>query len=279
MRACFVAASVIACAGSVEAQPTSSALHAPPGRAVAGDGCAIYDNSYTGVSGFGNAAQLFEPTFAGYDIWLGDDFTTDSEFTNIAISSVGFNQDNAGNLGDPFQVKYLDARIYDALPNDPGANLIAESDKALHFDGVDTWTAEFGAQSLPPGDYFFVFAARNDFLTNFQTFFFQEPMAEDNNGFQWNPNGAFGFPDDLMFITDEFGFASSPNACIDGDPVAGDPCDAADCNGDGNINGLDVVCTVMAIKQGDVGADCNEDGVLNVMDLICFIQTFKTCVN
>ena len=273
-NASLIIAATVACAGAAQGQLVATAQSLHSGVVPAGGDCSVYDNSYSGVSTFGNAAQLFEEAFAGYNIWLGDDFSTSDAYTNLSLSSVGF----CGNgCVDPFQVQGFFAQIYDGLPNDPNSTLVLES-TGFEFDGVDTWTSSFGDQTLEAGDYHFAFAARNDFGTNGQTYFYQEPQDEGNDGFQWNPGGAFGFPDNLVFITDGDGNPSAPNACIGGEVVAGDPCDAADCNGDGHINGLDVVCTVMLIKNEDMAADCNEDGVLNVLDLVCFIQTFKVCV-
>jgi hypothetical protein len=97
-------------------------------------------------------------------------------------------------------VEYLEARIYDALPNDPDAHLVMTSDQANHFDGVDTWRAAFGDQILTAGSYYFTIAARNDFQTNVQSFFYDQHRDDANDGFQWNPNGAFAFPGNLYYI-------------------------------------------------------------------------------
>jgi hypothetical protein len=265
------------CVGA-SAQVATSATAAQPGTPqVAPAGSVIYDNQYTGLSGFGNAAQLFEPTFSGYDIWLGDDFSAAANFDQIEISSVGFVQDAAGP-GDPFLVEFLEGRIYDAIPNDANANLIMTSDQVNDFNGIDTWTANFNEQCLPAGDYFFVFAARNDFVANKQTFYFQETQQAGNDGFQWNPNGAFGFPGNLQFITTDDGVTpSAPNVLIVGAETeeCGPVGCFADCDGNGALNILDFVCYQGLFQSGDPNADCDDNGSLNILDFVCFQGAFQ----
>jgi hypothetical protein len=229
----------------------------------------LYDNAYDGASRHGHEAQLFETTFAGYDIWLGDDFSTTTEFTNISLSSVGFVENNAGVLGDPFLVEYLEARIYDALPNDPGATLIMTSDQQNHFNGTDTWSANFNDQLLPAGGYYFVMAARNDFQSNVQTFFYSQPRDGDNDGFQWNPNGGFAFNNNIEFTTELDGTPTSSNVLI----VSASGC-GTDCTGDNELNLLDFVCFQVLWTNQSPEADCDANGVFNILDFVCFQQKF-----
>ena len=79
------------CATLASAQMQSSAANGVPGNPyIAPTDGNVYSNPYDGISTFGNAAQIFEPTFTGYDIWLGDDFSTDMDYEITEISLVGF---------------------------------------------------------------------------------------------------------------------------------------------------------------------------------------------
>lgn len=266
----------MAIAGGAQAQMQSGGWSASPGHEMivpAGD--TVYSNPYDGVSTFGNAAQIFEPTFTGYDIWLGDDFSTSQAYTGLSVASVGF----CGNgCIDPFNVLDFFARIYDGLPNDPSSEMVCESD-SFSFNGIDTWTASFADCCLPAGDYQYAIAARNDGGTNGQTFFFQQNFTQPvDDGWQWNPGGAFGFPGNFAFLLDQAGVApASPNAVIMGEVA--DDCGPggclADCDGNEELNILDFVCFQQLFQSGDEEADCDENGELNILDFVCFQQAFQ----
>ena len=275
VKALCVVGAAIGCASVASAQLQSSAANGVAGNPyIAPAGATVYSNPYDGISTFGNAAQVFEPTFTGYDIWLGDDFSTGADYTNLELTMVGF----CGNgCVDPFNVQDFYGQIYDGLPNDANTNLVAES-SSFSFNGIDSWTAEFNDECLPAGDYQFGVAARNDFGTNGQTYFFQQNGTQDvDNGWQWNPGGAFGFPGNLQFILDQAGVApASPNAVMTGEESEcdGDDC-FADCNGDGQLSILDFVCYQGLFQSGDMAADCNGDGALSILDFVCFQGAFQ----
>jgi len=229
------------------------------------DSCAVYDNAYTGASTHADPAQIFEQAFGSYDIWLGDDFETDVTFTDLVLSSTGFCTDACA---DPFEVTDFVASIWDGLPNDPATSLVMAS-TGFAFDGVDTWSASFGEQTLAPGDYVFTFAADLDFADG-RTFFFQEAQGEASDGFMWNPGGAFGFPDDLFHLQDGEGAPSAPNACIDATLLC-----AADCDGSGSLDVLDFVCFQQAWQVQAPAGDCDGNGVYDVLDFICFQLLFQ----
>lgn len=233
---------------------------------IGDEGCAVYDNHYDGASTYAHAAQIFEGAFSSYDIWLGDDFTTDTPFTDLVISSTGFCGDGCV---DPFQVTDFAARIWDGLPNDPQTMLILAS-TGHAFNGIDVWSSTFGDQVLPAGDYTFAFAADIDFVDG-RTFFFAQARKDENNGFQWNPGGAFGFPDDLHVIDNGQGEPGSPNVCIDG--VIVESC-IADCDGNGALNVLDFVCFQLEWKSQTPKGDCDANGTYNVLDFVCFQAEF-----
>lgn len=224
----------------------------------------VYDNQYDGTSTYGFAGQIFEREFSGYDIWVGDDFSSNSDLSLVWISSAG----RCGNgCVDPFLVQDFLAAIWDRLPNDPNATLVAESDSSEYDDGTGVRTAFF-EDDLSAGDYYFAFAARNDFGTNGQTYFWQQTIdGEQDDGWQWNPNGAFGFPDDLKYLTedDDDVVPTSPNAVI----LSAEVC-LADCNADGDLSVLDFVCFQLLWQSGDLAADCDGNGVLNLLDFVCF---------
>ncbi len=49
---------------------------------------------------------------------------------------------------------------------------------------------------------------------------------------------------------------------------------AVDCNGDGTINTIDLVCFLNLFVASDPAADCNGDTVVNTIDFICFLDAF-----
>jgi hypothetical protein len=274
-RLLIAAGACFGVAAGANAQLQDSASAAQSGNAYVGPaGTDIYNNAYDGASTFGNAFQVFEAAFSGYDIWLGDDFSADANYDSIEMATVAF----CGNgCVDPFLVQDFYGRIYDALPNDANANLVAESD-SFSFNGIDTWTATFEDDCLPAGDYFFAVAARNDFGTNGQTYAFQQNTQVPNDGFQWNPGGAFGFPGNLQFITDQDGVTpGSPNMVITGSEV--DQCDGAgcpgDCDGNGVLNILDFVCFQGEFQNQSPFGDCDGNGLYNILDFVCFQGDFQ----
>lgn len=261
-------------AGAASAQLTASAANGAAGTPFVGPaGTEVYNNEYTGASTAGSAAQIFEAAFAAYDIWACDDFGTDVGYDTLELSSVGF---CASGCVDPFLVQDFFGRIYDGMPNE-GASIVAESTD-FDFNGIDTWTAQFGDQCLPAGDYIFAFAARNDFGTNGQTYFFQE-MGQGDDAFQWNPGGAFGFPDNIQFLEDFFnpGVPTAVNAVITGtqnDDCGGGGC-YADCNGDEQLSILDFVCFQESFQAGESYSDCNGDDQHSILDFVCFQEEFQ----
>ena len=52
------------------------------------------------------------------------------------------------------------------------------------------------------------------------------------------------------------------------------PCEA-DCNGDGAVNTLDVLCFLNLWTAGDAASDCNGDGVINTLDVLCFLNAWN----
>jgi hypothetical protein len=275
---CVVGAAA-GCAGIANAQLQSSTTGLEKGNAyVSPAGTTIYDNGYDGTSGSGFAAQIFEPAFEGYNVWLGDDFSADANYNNLQMACVG--QLYNGGI-DPFLVEDMFARIYDGLPNDPASTLVAEAMGGVaQFNGIDTWTKDFGDQAcLPAGDlYYFAMAWQNNFGANGQIAN-SEQMGQGNDGFQWNPGGAFGFPGNLQFVTNPFDGVtpSAGNAVITGDQV--EECDGggcfADCDGNGELNILDFVCYQGLFQSGDPGADCDGNGELNILDFVCFQGAFQ----
>lgn len=260
MRSLALSGAVIGIAGATFGQVDSTSQVAP-----AGGGCVMYDNQYTGLSTYADAAQTFEAAFESYDIWLGDDFEISEAFTNIELTSVG---SCTNGCVDPFAVTDFAASIWDGLPNDDGTSFIMQS-TGFSFDGVDAWTASFGEQTLEAGQYVFTFAADLDFGDG-RTFFFQQPREGVNDGFLWNPGQAFGFTNDIFMILDASGAPSSPNACINGDPVS---C-TADCDGNGDLNVLDFVCFQQAWVAQSPKGDCDGNGVYDVLDFVCFQGEF-----
>lgn len=259
-------------------------LRAAEGGSVGGParpaGEVVYSNPYDGTSTFGNAAQIFEEALSGYDIWLGDDFETSDGYGDLELCSVGF----CGNgCVDPFLVQDFFAQIWDGSPCDPGSSIRCES-TGFTFNGIDTWCAQLEEGCcLQAADYYFILATRNDFGTNGQTYFFQQTKGgEANDGFQWNPGGAFGFPGGCQTITEADGVtASSPNCVITGDSTAcTGPCvfELADCNGDFDLNVLDFICFQGAFQRGELGADCNGDGNYDILDFVCFQGVFFECL-
>ncbi|MBK7404679.1 MAG: hypothetical protein IPJ41_08600 [Phycisphaerales bacterium] len=49
----------------------------------------------------------------------------------------------------------------------------------------------------------------------------------------------------------------------------------ADCNGDGAVNTLDVLCFLNHWTASDAEADCNGDGVINTLDVLCFLNEWN----
>ena len=230
----------------------------------------IYNNQYDGSSTHRHAAQIFEIAFSGYDIWLGDDFTIGHNVSVMTLTSTGVLFNGADQ--DPFEVQDLYARIYDLLPTHPNATLLAES-TGFAFDGVDTWSAYLDA-TLAPGTYYFAFAARNDFGTNGQVGFYEQTIGGGlDNGWQWNPNGAFGLPGNFQYIENVAFDPTSPNVLITGSVL---DC-SADCNGDCEVNILDFVCFQQLWQAQSDAADCDGNGVLDALDFVCFQQAFQDC--
>ncbi|MCC7388357.1 MAG: hypothetical protein IT431_06275 [Phycisphaerales bacterium] len=49
----------------------------------------------------------------------------------------------------------------------------------------------------------------------------------------------------------------------------------ADCNGDGSVNTVDVLCFLNLWNAGDPGADCNADGSISTLDVLCYLNLWN----
>ena len=237
----------------------------------AGDPVVIYDNTYIGFSDYAWLAEVYAAPDDVNDIWVGDDFETEACYTGLVLSF----EEDASDILDPFQLEEVVGRIYDALPNDPGAVLVAES-IGWAFDGDQTWSVDFGDAKLPAGIFYFVVAGVDAFDDQ-AIQVYEQTQVHNNDGFQWNPGGALGFPDNLKALTigDGGGSKTAPNAVITGVETECEGSCYADCNGDGSLNILDFVCYQGTFQAGDPGADCNGDGSLNILDFVCFQSEFQ----
>ena len=239
---------------------------------VAGEPDVIYDNTYIGFSDDAWLAEVYSPPGDVNDIWVGDDFVTESCYTDLVLR---FEEDRSDVL-DPFLVEQVVARLYDALPNDTEATLVAES-TGTGFDGDQTWHVSFGDAQIEAGTWYFVVAGVDAFDDQ-AIEVFEQTQVHNNNGFQWNPGGGLGFPDNLkaMTIGDQGKANTAPNAVITGCACGGDctPCEA-DCDANGELNILDFVCFQQVFQAGDPAADCDGNGELNILDFVCFQNEFQ----
>lgn len=243
--------------------------------ACADDRVVFYDNRYNGTSEFGFEAQI-QPAADPFDQWVGDVFPVDQCYLD-ARGELVVDRDGA----DPFLVETIIFRVYCGFPGNPEALLCLESTDAT-FDGVDTYTHDLGVL-WPEGELYFVVAAVDEF-PRVSCRIFEQTRDGTNTGFLWNPGGGFGYPDDVLPMTEGGAgkVATSPNLVLSGVPYGDNcvdiiECDLADCNGDGAFNVLDFVCYQARFQLGDAGADCNDDGVLNVLDFVCFQTLFQRC--
>lgn len=89
-------------------------------------------------------------------------------------------------------------------------------------------------------------------------------------------NGAF----DALPVSDFELLTGFDNAAGDWSRIetdAGDPCDAADFNGDNSVNSRDVIAFLNAWVAFDPSADCNGDSSINTQDLLCFLNVWTDC--
>lgn len=239
---------------------TGSLLLACAGVALGQDCDVVYEAPGEQVGG--HIAQVYEVAFEQYDVWLGDDFSTDDDISGVVVAATGY----CGNgCVDPFLVQDFMGQIWDGIPDEPGSKLVMESE-SFGFNGVDAWSAEFGESCLPAGDYTFFFAARNDFFVNGNIFFYGMEH-ESSNGLIWR-TGIGGIVDPWLDGETPLAPQVVITGCACGDCLA-------DCDANGELNVLDFVCFQQLFQSGDTNADCDGNGVLNVLDFVCFQQAFQ----
>ena len=160
----------------------------------------IFDNigSMNGTdtnNGSWHASQIFESSFAQYDIAAIEDFS----FAGGNVDSVSFvlggwnGYEIAGVSGYTFNVySSIDAA---------GANLTGDIlSMSFGWQNVDmSWggageylSLDLGGAALAAGNYFMSITPRNEFETNGQTGI-ETTMIGGDNGYQANPGGGFGF--------------------------------------------------------------------------------------
>lgn len=62
-----------------------------------------------------------------------------------------------------------------------------------------------------------------------------------------------------------------------GEEGAGDPCDFADFNGDGNVDTQDFTAFFNAWVPRDPSADCDGNGTVDTQDFLCFLNIWNQC--
>lgn len=158
------------------------------------DQIGAYDGS--NLDGSIGASQIFEESFAGYNIAAIDDFTL-AEASNIDSVSFVMNGWN-GYAGSAGVIEYT-VNIYSSI-DAAGASLTGDVFSATGSASADGgWTGSGELMSmltdgltLDAGTYLLSVTPRNDFSGNGQTGIMASDIG-NANGYQANPNGGFGF--------------------------------------------------------------------------------------
>ncbi len=156
---------------------------APAGPAVKDR--ATLGNPYDGIQTYGNAAQDFETAYDAYDIWLVSDFSISQAYYLDAVMSQGFPTVAIDGIGANF-------KVYNGLPWAGGSVVLSASGGYDTLYTTGTIGANFNHQVLNAGSYYMVFQAVRNFGTSGQAFIYQTSLG-NNNDYQWNPGGGFGF--------------------------------------------------------------------------------------
>jgi len=161
----------------------------------------IGDNGGADLDGGSYASQYFEPDVSGFDIGALDDFTLESGTTIISIEAVIFGDTGYGGLGD---IEGYQINIYSdpwmaalSLVGDVHSSNHATFDSTINI-GKLLDIVQFDTNIiLPEGTFYVAVIPTMSFFRHGQTRIASSFLG-DGDFWQANPNGAFGFPNNLL---------------------------------------------------------------------------------
>ena len=177
-------------AGPAAAQQVIASLPFPPGQQTAG-----------------SPASDYEPPEDHLDTWMIEDFSIARPATLARFESRGWVHPQ------PLFVFGVTARIYRGWPAS-GGELIAESipgsGTVVPFAGWGLYSAQFAGQRLDAGDYYIAMTAATRTSVGSHALFWvafgphQVGGGGTDNAYRWNPNGGWGWPNNVMPVPSNF---------------------------------------------------------------------------
>ncbi len=173
------------------------------------------------------------------------------------------------------------SRLYTSSSSDGGATWAPNTAVSPEFNSYLGWP-----QQNKLGDYYHM---RSDLLGTDLAWAATFNAEQDVYHLRLGPSDCNGNGiDDAVDIADgaegDCNANSIPDSC---DIAAGvlldannngipDDCETcyADCNADGEVNTVDVLCFLNLWTAGDPGADCNADGTINTVDVLCYLNAW-----
>ena len=225
----------------------------------------------------GSTGTNYEPPNDHLDIWMIEDFVISQPVRLTRFESRGT------VWPEPAFVYDVSVRIYRGWP--PAGQVVAQSTPGTGtvgpFAGWFIFRTAFDQAYLPAGAYHIVWNASTVTTASLHRPIFWAvagPHAVGggvpNNSWLWNPNGGWGWPDNLKTVPATIGGKgqSGSNFILYGDVVGCYP----DCTNEGALTVADFGCFQTHFVAGDPYADCNADGNLTVADFGCFQTLFVT---
>ncbi|MFN0132640.1 MAG: GC-type dockerin domain-anchored protein [Phycisphaerales bacterium] len=228
----------------------------------------------------GPSGTNYEPPNDARDLWILEDFSITTEAVLTRFESFG-------TIFPAPQFMYdMTVRIYDAMP--PAGNLVLASipgtGRIVSVGLENRLMVDFQRQVLPAGSYWVAWNVSTRTNAPFQqiAIFWAQAGAhtvgggQPDNAFLWNPNGGWGYPNNLNAVPAQLGgggmigvqfelFGSSCYANCDGSTAAP------------TLNIADFICFQNQFAAAHPSANCDASTTpptLNVADFICFLNHF-----
>jgi hypothetical protein len=221
----------------------------------------------------------YEPPNDSRDLWIAEDFGISGPRQITRFESYGT------IFPAPLVVIDVTVQIWDAMP--PGGNIVMSSlpgTGRVIVNGINyRIAADFAGDTLPAGNYWLVWSAAthtNPPASQIAIFWAQSGprsagTGQQDNAYQWNPGGAWGFPNNIRHVPADLSgngmigvnfYLFGRNDCY------------ANCDGSSIppiLNIADFVCFQTRFAAGDSYANCDGSTTaptLNIADFVCFMS-------
>ncbi|MEE2819865.1 MAG: hypothetical protein VX615_04555 [Planctomycetota bacterium] len=243
----------------------------------------------TGIGTNITGCQYFEEAYAQYSIASMDNVSFDNA---TSIGSVEMVLNGWNGFVDPSGVTAYQSNLYSSVEA-AAVNLVGDISSS-DADAADSTTSPDWAgggflvsapsnHSVNSGSYYFSMIPTNEFATNGQTGVADSNIGDGVYGYQANPGGGFGMPDNYQETTNDVAFRLYDNSLTDpcSLPLA-EEC-VADVDGDLVVAVSDVLVVIANWgitgdgtfrPTGDIAPAPNGDCTVDVSDLLAVIAAW-----